>query len=84
MLDFLLDNVLQRPQSHLIQIIKFVISVPCLLDFIVEVVVVFVETLLAVTLFGDGEGFWFDVELPEGSIVGIGVLGDFSNGCPLS
>jgi hypothetical protein len=63
---------------------KFVFGVSCLLNFIVEVVVVFVEALLAVTLFSDGECFWLDVELPERSVIGVSVLSNFGNRCSLS
>ncbi len=54
LLYLLLYNVLQRPQPHLIQISEFVLRVPRLLDLSIQVVVVFVEALLAVALFSDG------------------------------
>ncbi len=63
---------------------KFVFGVSCLLNFIVEVVVVFVEALLTVTLFSDGKCFWLNVELPECSVIRVGVLSNFGNGGPLS
>ena len=84
LLDLLLNNALERSQSHLVQIHQFVLRIPSLLDFRVQVVVVFVEALFTVTLFGDSEGFWLDVELSESCVVGVGVLSDLSNWRPIS
>lgn len=76
---FLLNYVFERPQSHLIQIHKFILGVPRLLDFRVQVVVVLAEALVAVALFGDGEGFRLDVELAQSCVVRVCVLGDLGN-----
>ena len=84
LLDLLLNNALERSQSHLVQIHQFVLRIPSLLDFRVQVVVVFVEALFTVTLFGDSEGFRLDVELSESCVVGVGVLSDLGNWRPIS